>query len=76
MYKHAYVRGGSHSGMSRGMWLHTIDIGHMCVTQTDTFGYARPRYLIVDDSFGDGDGGRGQRCGGAIVAWILQTAFP
>jgi len=23
--------------------------------------------------FGNGDGGRGRQCGGAITAWILQT---
>ena len=67
-----YVRGGSRS---RGKSLNTgYTIGipvlgkdHMCVTQTDTFRYARLRYCSV--FFGDGDGGRGR---GAIVAWILQ----
>jgi len=36
-------------------------IGIMCITQSDTFRYAQPRYLIADDGFfGDGDGGRGR----------------
>ena len=49
----------------------------MCVTQSDTFRYARLRYLIADDGFfGDGDGGQGRRHGGTITAWILQTASP
>ena len=77
-----YIRNGSRSGMSCGMSLHTcalpraIGIGHMCVTQSDTF-----RYLDMLDSdrsrmmafFGDGDGGRGWWRGGAIAVWILQT---
>ena len=42
-------------------------MGHMCVTQSDTFRYARLRYCSA--FFGDGDGGRGR---GAIAAWILQ----
>jgi len=72
-----YVRGGSRSGMSHGMSLHTgYTIGmwtgrpydfDMCVTQTDTFRYARLRYCLA--FFGDGDGGQEH---GAIVAWILQ----
>ena len=45
MYVRAYMRGGSRSGMLRGMSLHTIGIGigHMCVTQSDTFRYAGRR---------------------------------
>ena len=39
----------------------------MCITQSDTFRYARLRYCLA--FFGDGDGGRGR---GAITAWILQ----
>jgi len=39
----------------------------MCITQSDTFRYARLRYCLA--FFGDGDGGRGH---GAIAAWILQ----
>jgi len=55
----------SRSGMSRGMLLHTIGIGHMCATQSDKFRYARLRYRWgMTASFGDGDGGRGRRCGG------------
>ena len=74
---HMYIRGGSRSGMSHRMSLHTIGIGHMCVTQSDTFRYARLRYLIADDGFfGDGDGGRGRWRRGTIAAWILQTASP
>ena len=39
-YVRTYVRGGSRSGMSRGMSLHTTGIGIgyiMCVTQSDAF---------------------------------------
>ena len=39
-----YVSGMSRSGMSQEMLLHTIGIGHMCITQSDTFRYARLRY--------------------------------
>ena len=42
-------------------------MGHMCVTQSDTFRCAQLRYCSA--FFGDGDGGRGR---GAIAAWILQ----
>ena len=42
-------------------------MGHMCVTQSDTFRYARLRYCSA--LFGDRDGGWGR---GAIAAWILQ----
>ena len=44
MYVRTYLV-GSCSGMSHGMSLHTIGIGigHMCVTQSDTFRYARLR---------------------------------
>ena len=41
-----------------------IGMDHMCITQSDTFRYARSAF------FGDGDGGRGH---GAIAAWILTT---
>ena len=70
VYIRAYVRGGSCSGMSRGISLHTIGIGigHMCVTQSDTF---RLR-LWMTACFGNGGGGWGRRHSGAITAWILQ----
>jgi len=59
------------------MSLHTIGIGHMCVTQSDTFRYARPRYLIADDSFfGVGDGGRGQRGGPSQLRYYKQLLLP
>jgi len=32
------------------MHIYTIGIGHMCITQSDTFRYARLRILIVNDS--------------------------
>jgi len=36
-------------------------MGHICVTQSDTFRYARLRYLAF---FGDGDGGRDDSAAG------------
>ena len=38
---HMYLSGVSRTGMSQGIMLHTIGIGDMCVTQSDTFRYAR-----------------------------------
>ena len=67
-YVHAYIRGGSRSRMSHGMLLCTID--HMCVTHSDTFRYS---WLSWSAFFGDGDGGQGRQCRGAIAAWILPT---
>ena len=42
-----YVRGGSRSGMSRGMSLHTIGIGHAPyeIIYGDTFRYAQLREM-------------------------------
>jgi len=39
-----YVRVGSRSGMSRGMSLHTIGRGYICVAQSETFRYTQLRY--------------------------------
>jgi len=56
------------------MLLHTIGIGHMCITQSDTFRYALFRYLITDYGFfGDGDGG----CGGpSRLGYCKQLLLP
>ena len=63
-----YVHGGSRSGMSHGMSLHTtgIGIGYMCVTQSDTFRWicltqidrGRRRSLAMEMEVGD-DGAAG-----------------
>jgi len=73
-----YVHGGSCSGMSRGMLLHTIDIGRpyagICASLSLTFRYARLRYWLRTTAFfDDGGGGRGRRCSGAIAVWIQRT---
>ena len=48
----------------------------MCVTQSDTFRYARPRYLIADDASLAMEMEVRDDGAGAIAAWILQTASP
>ena len=57
-YVRTYVHGGSRSGMSHGMLIHT-GIGHMCVTQSDTFSTQIDGRTTV--FFSDGNGGQGQR---------------
>ena len=54
----AYVRGGSRSGMSRGMSLHTIDVGHTRgLTHSDTLDSdidrRRRRSLTMEMKVGD-----------------------
>ena len=50
----------------------------MCITQSDTFRYVRPRYLITEDVFfGDGDGGRGRRrWGPSGLGYYKQLLLP
>jgi len=43
-----YVRGGSRSGMSRGMSLHTIGIGIMCVTHSYMLDHGQRRSLAME----------------------------
>jgi len=48
-------------------------IGHMCVTQSDTFRCSTQIDAQKTALFGDGDGCWGWWRSGAITAWILQT---
>ena len=64
-YVCTYVRGGSHSGMSHGMSLHTIDIGRPYA------GICASHSLTHSDTL-DSDIDR-RRCSGAIAPWIQRT---
>ena len=67
-YVRMYVHGGSRSGMSRGMSLHTIDVGHtQGLTHSDTV---------------DTDIDRGRRSltmemkvGDNVAAWPLRLGY-
>jgi len=71
-----YICGGSRSGMSRGMLLHTtgIGIGHMCVTQSDTLDSdrGRRRSFAMEMEVGD-DGTAGPS---RLGYYKHQTASP